>query len=131
VLTPAEVLDPTTWPAIDLVAGLGGPIAATLPDATGALADLRREGHLNQPGVLPGAVTGRLIDAIDALARRDIPPVFLWMHDAPWQVFQAFGPLLAAVLGADYRVLPEIWTWFVPPADDAGGWRPHRASRTG
>jgi len=130
LLTADAVMDRATWrallPDLTLEAGPadGAPTAVFRP-LDSVLVDLRREGYLNEPGVLPLEAVTRLAQAAGRLVERGVPPVFLWIYDTPWQVIQAFDPFLRAVLG-DYGVLPEIWTWFVPPSDDAAGWRPHR-----
>jgi hypothetical protein len=130
LLTPDAVMDRATWrallPEMKLEeAPAGGAVTAVFRQLESVLADLRREGYLNEPGVLPLETVTGLAQAASRLEERGLPPVFLWIYDAPWQVIEAFDPFLRAVLG-DYRVLPEIWTWFVPASDDAAGWRPHR-----
>jgi hypothetical protein len=87
---------------------------------------MRVEGYVNEPGVLPLEAIDALRIGIKILHEKGIPPVFGFVYDECWQIFQGLAPFLSAVLGPDYRLLPAFWIFYVEPMDAAAGWRPHR-----
>lgn len=87
---------------------------------------LNEEGYVNEPGVLPQPLITRLAEGVRCLHERGIPPAFAFVYDDFWQVFRSLAPFLSATLGQDYRMLPDLWAWYVPPANEAAGWKPHR-----
>jgi hypothetical protein len=64
--------------------------------------------------------------ALLRLRDADIPMVFLYVWDEPWHLSAQVGEVLAAVLGPDYRVLPDFWAWCIDPRKQEKGWHPHR-----
>jgi hypothetical protein len=67
-----------------------------------------------------------LAEAVFTCKRLDIPPAFIFLFDETWKCFYSLHPMLSYFLGADYRILPDFWTWHVDPAQGESGWRPHR-----
>ena len=55
-----------------------------------------------------------------------ISTVFAFVFDEFWVNFYKLDPLLRYLLGAEYRMLPDFWVWYVDPREDDAGWRPHR-----
>jgi len=90
------------------------------------LGDLRVEGYVNVPNVLPPAVVEPLRDCIHLLHRSGIPLPFAFLYDEFWLVWQRLSHFIAAALGGDYRALPDFWGWYVAPDDQGAGWGPHR-----
>ncbi len=97
-----------------------------LPPVDGLLKSLRFEGYVNEPNVLSQEWIGRLRTGLKTLHERGIPPAFAFVYDEFWLIFRSLSPFLTEVLGADYRVLPAFWAWYVEPTDAASGWTPHR-----
>lgn len=132
LLTPTEAADAAFWrglcPQLSVEAAPPSPPVVTIAsdDLDRWTEMLRVEGYLNVPGILPVGELARLRDALATLHARGIPPAFVFVYDEAWQLFQRLQPFLAHVLGADYRVRPDFWAWFVPPTNDAAGWVPHR-----
>lgn len=60
------------------------------------------------------------------LHEHGIPPPFAFVYDEFWQIFRSLEPFLSHVLGAGYRMLPDLWVWYVLPSNRASGWVPHR-----
>jgi hypothetical protein len=124
--------DPDFWRALlpDLpIEGRKGRRAAGgwLPeDRDGLVARVRREGYLQfDPIGWPLAIEP-LAQGVATLSARGIPPVFCYLYDGYWDVFAHLGPMLAELLGPDYRIIPNCWAWHVDPRGDERGWAPHR-----
>ncbi|MEY2879758.1 MAG: hypothetical protein RLZZ15_2138 [Verrucomicrobiota bacterium] len=127
--TPNEASTADFWRQLcpDLaLEGNVSPPAARLDDLAGLGRLVREEGYVNTPGVLDPAAVARTRSGVERLAARGIPPVFAWVYDECWLLYRSLQPFLAHVLGADYRMLPDVWAWFVKPSNDAAGWVPHR-----
>lgn len=90
------------------------------------LADLRVEGYVQVPGVLPKSVVEPLRDCVELLHRSGIPLPFAFVYDEFWLVYQQVSHFISAALGGDYRALPDFWAWYIPPHDQGAGWGPHR-----
>lgn len=93
------------------------------------MSDLRIEGYVNVPGVLPDSVVAPLRDCLATLQRVGIPLAFSFVYDEMWSAFHGVGAFIAAALGDDYRALPDFWAWHVPATDQGAGWGPHRDRR--
>ena len=93
----------------------------------GELVDqIRIEGYVNAPGVLPEATFTPLRECIAMLHRSGIPLAFAFVYDEFWLAFQGLSDFISATLGADYLALPDFWAWHVPASDQGAGWGPHR-----
>lgn len=90
------------------------------------LYNLRVEGYVHIPDVLPASFVAPLRDSIALLHRIGIPLPFAFVYDEFWLAFQGVAQIIGATLGADYRALPDFWAWYVPPTDQGAGWGPHR-----
>jgi hypothetical protein len=97
-----------------------------LGDVTQLMANLRVEGYVNVPNVLPGPTFGALRDCIAELFEQKIPLAFAFVYDEFWLAFQGVSKFIEAALGPGYRALPDFWVWHVPASEDATGWGPHR-----
>jgi hypothetical protein len=91
-----------------------------------AMNDLRIEGYVNLPGVVPKAAYVPLRECVARLHERRIPLAFAFVYDEMWQAFQGLAPFIGTVLGPGYRALPDFWVWHVVPDDGVTGWGPHR-----
>jgi len=90
-------------------------------------ADTVREGYFQAPPVIDPVRAARLARIVDGLVVRGIPPVFSLVYDEFWQMFAGLDPLLRALLGDGYRMMPtDIWAWHVAAREGASGWGPHR-----
>ena len=90
------------------------------------LGDLRVEGYVHVPDVLPPEVVGPLGDCIQLLHTAGIPLPFAFVYDEFWLVWQRLSHFLSTALGGDYLALPDFWAWCVLPIDQGAGWGPHR-----
>ncbi len=64
-------------------------------------------------------------DAIYAMAERNIPPVYIYLYDQPWWLFNRLGALLRHFVGENFGVLPNLWAWHLN-RENAQGWPLHR-----
>ena len=128
-LTAGEATSVDFWselcPALS-IGKRGAPPRARIPDLSALDQTLRQEGYINTSAVLPSRELAILCDGIQQLAARNIPPPFAFVYDEYWRIFQSLAPFLSSSLGADYRMLPDIWAWYVRPSNEAAGWKPHR-----
>jgi hypothetical protein len=90
------------------------------------LALLRQEGYLEVPGFLPPVEAGRMDGAVRKLVGGGWQPVFAMVYDEFWDAVASLAPVLAGILGDDYRQLPDFWAWHVNASDVDRGWSPHR-----
>ena len=100
--------------------------AYAVPDIDELMGDLRIEGYVHQPDVLPKAMFAPLRECISLMHRSGIPLPFAFVYDEFWLAFQGVSGFISAALGAGYRALPDFWAWYVPPTDHGAGWGPHR-----
>jgi hypothetical protein len=112
-------------PALHVEGGLERP-AYEIGDVKQLVGDLRIEGYVNVPGVLPERAFEPLRDGIATLHRVGIPLAFAFVYDEFWLAFQGVARFIEAALGEDYRALPDFWAWHVPASDQGAGWGPHR-----
>jgi len=130
-----DMLRPAFWrerfPSLTLPgAGAAPPsgIANTAGEADEHLVDARlaEEGYFQDRNPSFARLAPRLGDAVSACVAMDIPPAFIFLFDETWACFRSLDPMLRRVLGPDYRVLPDFWTWHVDGAAGQAGWAPHR-----
>jgi hypothetical protein len=66
-----------------------------------------------------------LAATVRGLSADGIPPVFAFVYDEFWALFQALDSLYGGLLGP-YGYLPDFWIWNVDPQNGDAGWTPHR-----
>jgi hypothetical protein len=87
---------------------------------------LRHEGYVNVPDVVPDVARTPLRECIETLYTQKIPLAFAFVYDELWQAFQGVSAFIEKALGKDYQALPDFWVWHVPATEQAMGWGPHR-----
>lgn len=97
-----------------------------LGDVGELMNNLRFEGYVNVPDVIPPAAVDDLRRCVAHLHEQAIPLPFAFVYDEFWAAFQGISRFITAALGAGYRALPDFWVWHVPPTEKAAGWEPHR-----
>ena len=65
------------------------------------LSDLRVEGYVQVPDVLPRSLFGPLADCVSLLHRSGIPTPFAFIYDEFWMAYQGVSSFMSAALGAD------------------------------
>ena len=128
-LTPADAEKPEFWRALQpnlSIEGTGSIEGFQLGDIAALMEQLRFEGYVNVPGVLPEKLIVAMRDCIAKLHEQHIPLAFLFVYDEAWQVFQGLSAFIEAALGNGDRALPDFWVWHVLPSEGQTGWGPHR-----
>jgi hypothetical protein len=87
--------------------------------------DLHTRGYLSLPAQFSTSELQPLIEGMNALKARNIAPVYIYMFDQPWFLFEKLRALLAYLLGDEYALLPNFWAWHLAAAGEAG-WPAHR-----
>ena len=96
-------------------------------DETEKLAlDVKNEGYFQAHDVCPIRVVRRMADAIKRFHELQCPVVFAFVYDEFWSIFRQITPLMGRILGESFQQLPDFWAWYVDPATESSGWRPHR-----
>jgi hypothetical protein len=67
-----------------------------------------------------------MADTVRALSDANVPILLAYLYDEFWQPFFKLHRFHAALLGDDYRLLPEFSVLNVDPRKGGAGWRPHR-----
>jgi len=119
-LSAKDVESPAFWRALrpNLSIESAGPADPfEVPGLVEVMAELRFEGYLNLPSIVPPAVFSELHACVKCLHERGIPLPFAFVYDQFWQLFQRLSGLLETVLGTGYRALPDFWVWFVVPSE--------------
>lgn len=117
------------WRALEPELGIESGRGATsfeVPRLDALLQDLRVEGYVNVPAVVPEATCAALRECIARLHERRIPLPFVFVYDEMWHAFQGLSAFVGAALGKGYRALPDFWVWHVVADDRVTGWGPHR-----
>lgn len=128
-LSIAEATDIGFWRALCpelTIEGSNSVSPGSLNDIGSLSRLLCEEGYINEPDVLSPQLIAALRIGIQRLFDQRILPPFAFVYDEYWLAFRSLAPFLACVLGDDYRALPNLWAWYVPPSNHAAGWTPHR-----
>ena len=86
--------------------------------------DIRSRGYLTIPNVIPNDLIRGLKVGMDMLVSEGIEPIYIYLYDEAWQLFESLRPLLSAILGEGYKTLPNFWAWHLADSG-AKGWPPH------
>jgi hypothetical protein len=99
------------------------PLAAPLERS---LASLATEGYFTDACATLGELAPRIREAVERLHAVGLPGVFVFLFDEPWECYYALDPMLRAVLGGGYRMMPNFWVWHIDPKAGEAGWDAHR-----
>ena len=116
-----------TFPDLTINGTEGAGVAALDADRLGLVSErMRVEGYFQEADPELVRLAGALSAGIERCAALSIPPVFVFLFDEAWQVFDRQRETLASLLGPGFQVLPDFWAWRVDPQAGQAGWRPHR-----
>lgn len=86
---------------------------------------IERDGYLQMPPLLGEVEIGPILEGIFALSNAGLPPVFIYMYDQPWALFDRLRPIIQPFLGDRFSLLPNFWAWHIPVKEGASGWPAH------
>lgn len=87
---------------------------------------MAKEGYFGDSDEFLAVVAPSIGETVKRVHELGLPPVFVWIYDAPWRCYQRLAPVISHFIGEDYKVLPDFWTWHVDPQRNQTGWGPHR-----
>ena len=87
---------------------------------------MHEEGYFQSAPTLPSDLRDRMLGAIESVRQQGLPPMFAFVYDIFYQGLSYFDPIFSAILGSGYRLVPNMWIYYVEPADEAKGFAPHR-----
>lgn len=125
------VLAPKFWrdhfPDLTISEALPSPVT---PPAQAALDTIKKrvtkEGYFDERSPALERMAPRLAESVQKLVALGLPAPFLFVFDEPWNAFRAVDAVIAALLGSDFKMLPDFWAWHVDPKTSEAGWAPHR-----
>jgi hypothetical protein len=88
--------------------------------------DLRTDGYFQLDAVIPAEEVRSLLTLVLRLRQLGLPPVFAFVFDESWVLFDRLGALWTQALGPGWRALPAFFAWYVPADVEGAGWPPHR-----
>ena len=86
---------------------------------------MEKDGYFQLPPLLDKSETDAIRDGIFSLVNKKLPPVFIYIYDQPWALFERLYPVIQLFLGDRFSLLPNLWAWHIPPIKGASGWPAH------
>ena len=90
------------------------------------LKQMREQGYFKLDSVFSRDKVTLLARGIEKLVSEGFPPIFISVYDEFWQFFKEASPFVSPIFGDDYRMVTNIWAWYIPPNDSEAGFEPHR-----
>ncbi len=87
--------------------------------------DIRVRGYLQLPQVIPSKLIAPLRTGMALLKDQNILPVYIYLFDEAWHLFEELRPVISQILGEGYKTLPNFWAWHLSETGHAG-WPPHK-----
>lgn len=91
-----------------------------------AKASLKAEGYFQINKVLDPALTTKLATAVENIYKAGWPTPFAIVYDEYWEMFYTLKQLFEAILGEEYKQVPNFWCWYVDTNKESKGWGHHR-----
>ena len=86
---------------------------------------MNKDSYFYLPPFLEKSETEPIRDAILTLIKEGLPPVFVYIYDQPWSLFDRLCPIIQLFLGNRFSLLPNFWAWHIPPIKGSSGWSAH------
>jgi hypothetical protein len=86
---------------------------------------MEKDGYFHLPPLLDRSKTNSILDGILSLIKEGIPPVFIYIYDQPWALFDQLHPIIQLFLGNKFSLLPNFWAWYIQPVKGSSGWPTH------
>lgn len=91
-----------------------------------ANASLKAEGYFQVHKILDPALTSKLAKGVETIYKAGWPTPFAIVYDEYWEMFYSLKQLFEAILGKDYKQVPNFWCWYIDTNKDSKGWGHHR-----
>ena len=98
----------------------------TADSLEGYTEQLREEGYFQTDTLLPAAMLQEMLQCIETVRQAGFPPMFALLYDVFYAAFAHFDTILTALLGSEYKLIPNFWLYFIETADNGKGFEPHR-----
>jgi hypothetical protein len=86
---------------------------------------MEQDSYLLLSSLIDKSETDAIRDCIFSLTDIGLPPVFVYIYDQPWALFERLRPIIELFLGNRFSLLPNFWAWHIPPIKGASGWPAH------
>ena len=101
------------------------PITISL-DVLGELSrSMEKDSYFQLPPLLDKFEIDAIRDGIFSIINIKLPPIFIYIYDQPWALFEQLRPIIQLFLGDRFSLLPNFWAWYIPPIKGASGWSAH------
>jgi hypothetical protein len=91
-----------------------------------AKASVKAEGYFQVENLLDSSMTSKLAVAVERVHKAGWSTPFVIVYDEYWEMFHTLRQLFGAILGDDYKQVPNFWCWFVDTNKESKGWGHHR-----
>ncbi|CAN5621585.1 hypothetical protein BH10CYA1_BH10CYA1_42450 [soil metagenome] len=87
---------------------------------------LKTEGYFQISKVLDPTLTSKLATGVENIFKAGWPTPFAVVYDEYWEMFYTLKQLFEAILGEQYKQVPNFWCWYVDTNKQSKGWGHHR-----
>ncbi len=87
---------------------------------------LVEEGYFKIENFFAKEELGKLERCVTKLNTEHWPETFAYVYDEFWYLLQKTTGVMAALLGADFKQMPNIWMFYLACNSQSAGWGPHR-----
>ncbi len=89
-----------------------------------AKASLKADGYFQLHKLLDPAMISNLGIAVEKIYKAGWPTPFAVVYDEYWELYYSLKQLFEAILGENYRQVPNFWCWYIDKSSK--GWGHHR-----
>jgi len=87
---------------------------------------LQLDGYFQLDQILDSLLLDRLAGAVEKIRESGWPTPFVFVYDEFWQLIHPLKQLFESLLGAELKLLPEFWCWYIDNTNDSKGIYPQR-----
>jgi hypothetical protein len=87
---------------------------------------LREEGYFQTSELIPTATIQEMRSCIENVKKAGFPPTFALVYDVFYEAFSHFDSIFTGILGANYKLIPNFWVYYIETNDNGKGFEPHR-----
>ena len=105
-------------------------VAAPEPPAAPVLAEYRQrmleEAYFQTEPVLSPEMLASMRTAVESVREAGLPAMFAFVYDVFYQGLSCFDASFRAILGHNYRLVPNLAVYYIEPSEQGKGFAPHR-----